>query len=333
MKRFVGIVVGSGETPRARVGARVPQLVAIANRPLIDHALDTLRDAGVRRSYVVVSEDRLAEVEAALACRPKGAPKAELVASDGPVDHVRAIEAAAPRIGDSPAIVHSGDLLLGAGLGQAASSFRRRSVHATLVVAPSGGRAPSLEARRLLKVCDGLGADVVPTTVQLLSPEAIGALVDGAKTELRYDAARVAHCWRYDGTLENVLEGNRLALEAITDVPEPELAADVRVQGKVFVDPSASIEASTIRGPAIIGAGARIREAYVGPYTCIGERVVVEGAEIEHSIVLAGAEITYVGRRIEASIVGANATVRRDFSLPHAHRLNLGDDAEICLAQ
>jgi glucose-1-phosphate thymidylyltransferase len=143
----------------------------------------------------------------------------------------------------------------------------------------------------------------------------------------------IAQWWRYDGTMDNLLEGNRLALDEMTAMSDPVVGPDVRVQGKVSIDPTASVEASTIRGPAIIGAGARIREAYVGPYTCIGEHVVVEGAEIEHSIVLEGAEITYVGRRIEASIVGANATVRRDFSLPQAHRLKLGDDAEICLAQ
>ena len=43
-----------------------------------------------------------------------------------------------------------------------------------------------------------------------------------------------------------------------------------------------------MRGPAIIGAGARLIDAYVGPYTAIAEDCVVERAEVEHSILLAG---------------------------------------------
>ena len=43
-----------------------------------------------------------------------------------------------------------------------------------------------------------------------------------------------------------------------------------------------------IRGPAIIGAGAEIRDAFVGPYTSIGPGCVIDRCEIENSIVLEG---------------------------------------------
>ena len=52
--------------------------------------------------------------------------------------------------------------------------------------------------------------------------------------------------------------------------------------------PGARLERSTVRGPAIIGARAHLIDAYVGPYTAIGEDCVIERAEVEHSILLAG---------------------------------------------
>ena len=67
-----------------------------------------------------------------------------------------------------------------------------------------------------------------------------------------------------------------------------------------MVHPTARLENSLVRGPAIIGPRARLRDAYVGPYTSIGADVVMEGAEIEHSIVFSGAELRYVGARLES---------------------------------
>jgi glucose-1-phosphate thymidylyltransferase len=78
-------------------------------------------------------------------------------------------------------------------------------------------------------------------------------------------------------------------------------------------------------------AGAQVIDSYIGPHTSIGERVHVEGAEIERSIVLSGASIQYVGGRVVASVVGRNARVFRDFSVPRAIRLQVGDGDQVAL--
>ena len=43
---------------------------------------------------------------------------------------------------------------------------------------------------------------------------------------------------------------------------------------------------SVVRGPAIIGEGCEIRDAYIGPYTSVGDGCKVLGSEVEHSILL-----------------------------------------------
>ena len=84
-----------------------------------------------------------------------------------------------------------------------------------------------------------------------------------------------------------------------------------------------------MRGPAVIGPGARLHSAYVGPFTSIAADVLIEGAEIENSIVLAGASVAHLNTRIEGSIIGPGARVFRDFRLPRAMRLNIGQGAEL----
>jgi glucose-1-phosphate thymidylyltransferase len=79
----------------------------------------------------------------------------------------------------------------------------------------------------------------------------------------------------------------------------------------------------------VIGADARITDAYIGPFTAIGEGVVIDHAELEHSIVLAGSEVRDLEYRVEASLIGRNVRVSRGPALPKAYRFVVGDNAEI----
>jgi NDP-sugar pyrophosphorylase family protein len=138
--------------------------------------------------------------------------------------------------------------------------------------------------------------------------------------------------WRYDGTIEGVLEANTLAFDSLKRGRLGVNLANTSVQGRVHIDPSAELDGAKIRGPVHIGPGARIVETYVGPYTSIGAGVTLEGVEIENSIVLPGAQIRFPGRRLEASVIGEGAQIGRDYSLPSALRLRVGPGSEIQLS-
>ena len=76
---------------------------------------------------------------------------------------------------------------------------------------------------------------------------------------------------------------------------------------------------------------ARIVDAYVGPYTAIGENVTVTGSEIEHSIVLEGSEIRDLHARMEASLLGKNVRLTRSDGMPKTLQFLVGDNAEIAI--
>jgi glucose-1-phosphate thymidylyltransferase len=97
----------------------------------------------------------------------------------------------------------------------------------------------------------------------------------------------------------------------------------------VVVAAGARLERSTVRGPAIIGAGVRLIDAYVGPYTAIGDRCLIESAEVENSILLAGCEVRRLDGRVESSLLGRNVRIVRDGRQPRAYRFMLGDSSEV----
>ena len=99
----------------------------------------------------------------------------------------------------------------------------------------------------------------------------------------------------------------------------------------MVVEAEARVVRSVVRGPAIIGRGARVEDAYVGPFTSIGDGVTVRGSEVEHSIVLEGSSIVGVGGRIESSLIGRNVSVFRSEAKPRAYHLMLGDRSQVGL--
>jgi NDP-sugar pyrophosphorylase family protein len=157
-------------------------------------------------------------------------------------------------------------------------------------------------------------------------------LVGEPASEPKAGVVELQPLWSYDGTVDGLLEANTMALDELKRGRIGVDLSNASVQGRVQIDPSAELNGAKLRGPAFIGAGARVVETYVGPYTTIGAGVTLEGVEIEHSIVLPEAQIRYPGRRLEASLVGEGAQIGRDYSLPSALRLRVGPGSEIQLS-
>ncbi len=324
-------------------------LAPVANRPLIAHAVQTLRDAGADEVAVVADHDTAGVLRDAL--RNEDSDGLRWVEVDAPMSAAEGILAAVPVLGDQRFLLHPADGLLlrgGGGLRRALAaadwdatvSFRRRA--ATDPV-PLRGSRPAV---RMLEAPEDGTLEL--DGVQALGPAFVEALrdcepVNGRRCLLtaldrlagdggRVRAGVVDGWWRYSGTSGDLLGANHDTLDALDGGPPPPDGTGSVIEGRVQVHPTAEILGATIRGPALIGARARITDAYIGPYTSIGEDAVVENAEIEGSILLAGAVVRNVGLRIEASIVGRGAVVERNFRLPRAVRLLVGDGARIALS-
>jgi glucose-1-phosphate thymidylyltransferase len=157
--------------------------------------------------------------------------------------------------------------------------------------------------------------------------DAVQHLVDSG---MRVEPHIVQGWWKDTGRLQDMLDANRLVLDNLDTRVEGELV-DSQVEGRVVVEPGARLQHATVRGPAIIGARARLQNCYVGPYTAIGEDCVLTGAEVEHSILLAGASVCDLDGRMESSLLGRNVTVRRGQRQPRAYRFMVGDNSDISI--
>jgi len=103
------------------------------------------------------------------------------------------------------------------------------------------------------------------------------------------------------------------------------------LQGQVVIEAGAEVINSVLRGPLIVGRHTVIRDCYIGPFTAIDHHCVVEGCEIEYSIVLEHGALRHVAQRIEESMIGRYVEVDHASERPRAHRLVLGDHSRIRL--
>jgi glucose-1-phosphate thymidylyltransferase len=300
-------------------------LVPVANRPILFHNLEALRRAGVLEATIAVDSDTATAIRCAvgdgsewgLTVRYAECPWGSGV--DGALAVTRDF------VGDEPVLV------------QRVGALLRERIHPHIAAFAD----ERLDALALRLAGPGQGETV--DSGWLLSERAVSMLMDRADAggdplarvragggHVRVQA--VDGCLPCYGGQEALLEANRRMLEEIVTNVDPACLERTQIQGPVVVHPTARLEDTLVRGPAIIGPRSRLNGAYVGPYTSIGADVVIEGAQVEHSIVFSGAELRYVGTRLESSVIGQRARVVRSFGMPNALQLSIGDGAEVALS-
>jgi glucose-1-phosphate thymidylyltransferase len=350
-----GVIVASADPAAGRplLDPRLAApLVPVANRPILFHALEAMREAGVADVAIVSSPASSDDIGGAVGDGARWGLNVTHLVADGSDGPAAPLQVAQGFVDDGPFILQRGDGLLGDALSSFAGLLEEERPDVVLLVHRqlARRRRAELESRRLLRAA---GVHAAPGMTGVAGVYLFGAgALRGARRALGTGAdgmgladvvehvpraggrvhVRPVRDWRcYTGDPQDLLEMNRIVLDEVErEVDETDEGGN-RIHGRVVVHPTAHVESSVIRGPAIVGAGARVVDAYIGPYTAIGEGARIEGAEIEHSIILEKASILHIGGRLEASVVGRGAKVYRDFSLPRALRLQVGDDVEVAL--
>ena len=350
-----GLVLSGGAGTRLRpiTHTSAKQLVPVANKPVLFYGLEALRAAGVTDIGIVVGDTR-AEIEAAVGDGSALGIRVTYIPQEAPLGLAHAVLIAEAFLGDSPFVMYLGDNLLRDGITALVDCFRDGSSDALILLQrvpdPESYGVAELEDGRVVRLVEKPAeprSDLALVGVYMFSPsimESVKAIRPSARGELEITDAiqhlidrglsvephEVTGWWKDTGRLEDMLEANRLVLDVLETRVDGELV-DSTVEGRVVVEPGARVVSSSVRGPAIIGAGALIEHAYVGPYTAISPRVVVRRAEVENSILLEDSRVEDLDARVESSLIGRNVTIVRSGAKPRAYRFMVGDSSAIGL--
>ena len=350
-----GLILSGGKGTRLRplTHTSAKQLVPVANKPVLFYGIEALVDAGITEIGIIIAPETGDEIRVAVGDGSQFGARITYLPQEAPLGLAHAVLTAEEFLQDGAFVMYLGDNLLRDGITDLVESFRASEPDALILLTP----VPDPEhygvaeldgdnrVARLVEKPKEPKTDLALVGVYMFTPsifdaarsiepswrdeleitDAIQTLVDRG---LRVDPHIVHGWWKDTGQVQDMLEANRLILDDLDERVDGELV-DSRVEGRVIVEEGARLERTTVRGPAVIGAGSRLVDAYIGPYTAIGENVTIENAELEHSIVMSGSRISRVDHRIEASLIGKDVTIARGPALPKAYRFVVGDNADV----
>lgn len=349
-----GLILSGGKGTRLRplTYTSAKQLVPIANKPILFYGIEALAEAGIREIGIVVGDTK-AEIRAAVGDGSQWNVSVTYIEQNAPRGLAHAVMISEPFLGDQPFVMYLGDNLLAHSIKPLVQDFAATKPAAQILLTrvpdPQRFGVAELNDGRVIRLVEKpkeplsdlalvgvyLFSTEVFTSVRRIKPsfrdelEITDAIQDLIDRGLVVRPHIVEGWWKDTGKLDDILEANRLILDTLNRRIEGNVGDDCRIEGKVVIEAGAVIVNSVIRGPSIIGSGARIEQAYIGPFTSIMNDVEIRGSEIEHCIVLEGSVITDLSNRVVDSLIGKNVKIYRQPVKPSAYRFMLGDNSEV----
>lgn len=347
---------GKGTRLRPLTFTANKHLIPIANKPLIFYPLESIVALGIQEIGVIVNETREA-VEKVLGNGSRWGVRITYINQPEPLGVGHVVKISEMFLGKNPFVYILGDNIFTEGLEAPYQHFLKTHPDALLTIVAHEENyrlgVPFFEDGHLIKVVEkpkkppnnfgvpGLyffshrvfeafrGKDAI-------QPSARGEyeIVDLYNYLLshgyRVEVKEIKGAWLDPGKFDDSLDANRLMLERnCKDKVLGSTDKDTRIMGRVEVGTGTEITNSQIVGPVSIGRHVHIHDAYIGPYTSIGDRVKIQNAAIEYSIVMEGADIIDTPARIEASMIGKDATVHGTRSANPAFKLTVSDMSKI----
>lgn len=353
-----GLILSGGFGTRLRpltyTGAK--QLIPVANEPIIFYGINALVNAGIKEVGIVVG-DTAKEVRQVVGNGDRWDISITYIPQEAPLGLAHAIKISKPFLSDEPFVMYLGDNILKEGINDFVQQFQKAQPHALILLTevpnPQDFGVAVIDdtgsVKKLIEKPKEPPSNLALVGVYLFNKDiftAIGHIKPSWRDELeitdaiqwlldnkyKVESHMVKGWWKDTGKPDDIIEANLLVLEGI-EAHNQATCKDASINGRIRAEQGAMIEKSIVRGPAIIGKNAKIIHSYVGPFSSIGDNVTIENSEIECSVIMEGAIIRNVEKRIDRSIVGKNVLINVTTQSPRTHKFILGDQSYLEIAK
>ena len=315
-----GILLHGGYGTRLKplTYTRPKQLLPIANIPMSQYGIDSLKNAGITDIAIVIGGNNSYKVKEYYGDGEKFGVKITYIYQDEPKGISHAISLCEDFIGSHKFVVFLGDNIMLKEITNYAEEFSNDDDSAKILLCevpnPSQfGIADITKDGKIKKIMEKPKippTNLAVTGIYFLSPiifDIIKKLKPSWRNELEitdalqmllesnhkisYDV--ITSYWKDTGTPADIIEANRIILSRLEPYFHGQKENDVTIKGKVMVGKNTKIKnGSTIEGPVIIGENCLINGvSYIGPNTSIGNNSILHDCTIDNSIIMDGCNI------------------------------------------
>ena len=355
-----GVILSGGTGSRLRPITHTgpKQLVPVANKPVLEYAIEDLKEAGITEVGVILGNVGRDEIQELLGDGSEYGVDITYIVQGNPLGLAHAVGCAEEFVGDDDFVVYLGDNILKQGISELVDSFEQGDFGAGIALqevdAPQAFGIADVDddgtVRRLVEKPDDPPSNLALIGIYVFSPAVFDAIeeiepswrgeleiTDAIQYLLEHghdiDSHTVGGWWKDTGKPEDILEANRLVLEDLHRTIDGMIEEGAEVRGEVELGDDARIESgAVVRGPVSIAEGTVVEsDTYVGPYTSLGPDSRIANTHIENSVVIGDSEITTSGRIID-SLIGRSAEIgSAEDMLPEGRRLIVGENSNLKL--
>jgi len=327
------------------------QLIPVANKPVLFYTLENIKKLDIEEVGIVVNPQNKGVFEETLRDGSEFGLRIEYVVQEEPKGLAHAVWMARDFLGEEDFLMYLGDNLILEDLKPFVKEFlEKEDIQASILLSPvkdptrfgiavmKNGKVievvekPKVPPSNLAIVGVYLFRSIIFEGIKNIKPSWRGELeitdAIGYLIKKGYDVKGhiIFGWWKDTGKPEDLIEANRKILQDLrVNRVEGEVDDSSKIQGEVIIEKGAKVVSSVVRGPVIVGRGSFIKNSYIGPYTSIGEDVIVENCEVENSIIMDKCSLSDVKYRLDSSILGKNVSIRGVKSKPSSMSLILGD--------
>jgi len=342
---------GHGTRLRPITHTQNKHLIPIANKFMLDYAIEYVRDAGINDIGIIINADDTS-IKNEFQDGESRNVKITYIPQEAPLGLAHVVKISQKFIGDNPFIFYLGDNILVGGVERFIKEFNsaNSNCHLALSNVPDPNRfgVAEIKNNRIISIeekPDKPKSNLAVTGIYLYDPtifEAVNNIKPSERGELEISDAHqyllengydisysvITGWWKDTGKPSDLLAANQLVL----DNQERDIKGEVvnsKINGNVIISENAKVVNSIIDGPSIINEDTLIKDAHIKQHTAIGKRCRVLNSTIGYSIAMSDSKIEDVSDPITSSLLGVDVKILGNHKEQSSHRFILGDESRV----
>ena len=333
-----GIILHGGHGTRLRPLTHTgpKQLLPIANKPMSQYCVESLKDAGIIDIAIIIGGIGSDKVKEFYGDGSNFGVNFTYFQQDFPKGISHAVNLCKEFVGNEKFVVFLGDNIIQKSIKSYVHEFTSSDVAASLFLCkvpnPSSFGIAELYEEKIVKIIEKPKvpkSNLAVTGIYFLTPlifDIIKNLEPSRRNELEITDAlhqmlenknkityhMITDYWKDTGTPEDVLHANKEILKKIKGKFDGKKDDESIINENTIIGKGSRIKGnSKISNSVIIGENCIIENAQIGPYSSLGDNSIIISSKIENSIIMENCKING-DVSIKDSIIAKNSTINSE---------------------